>query len=124
MEYDFVLKPDADPDRINLRFQGADRIEIDRSGELILHAPNGEMRQHKQVIYQQVGAVRKPIQGGYELLGQDRVRFRLAKYDPARTLVIDPTLVYSTFLGGSFVDFVKAIAVGSSGAAYVTGWTD
>src|SRR5205823_9110120 len=25
MEYDFMLKPDADPDRISLRFQGADR---------------------------------------------------------------------------------------------------
>jgi len=79
VEYDFTLKPHADPDRISLRFEGADRIEIDRSGELILHTPGGEIRQHKPVIFQQVGGV----------VGQDRVRFQLAKCDPARPLVID-----------------------------------
>jgi hypothetical protein len=123
VEYDFVVKPGADPDRISLRFQGADRIEIDGEGELVLHTHDGEIRQHKPVIYQQLDGVRKPIHGGYELLGQDRVRFQLAKYDRTHPLVIDPTLVYSTFLGGSVVDIVNAIAVDSSGAAYVTGWT-
>ena len=87
-------------------------------------ACGGEIRQHKPVIYQEVGGVRKPIQGGYELLGNDRVRFQLAKYDRAHNLVIDPTLVYSTFLGGRLGgETGRAIAADADGYAYLTGFT-
>jgi hypothetical protein len=123
LEYDFVIKPGADPDSIRLRFEGAEQIEIDGTGELVLRTSRGEIRQHKPVIYQEAGGVRKPIQGGYELLGENKVRFRLSNYDRSRSLVIDPILAYSTFLGGSGRDLASAIAVDSSGAAYVTGTT-
>src|SRR2546423_961321 len=42
LEYDFVVKPNADPNSIRLRFEGAKRIEIDKKGELILHTSGGE----------------------------------------------------------------------------------
>ena len=49
--------------------------------------------------------------------------FSVAEYDRRRALVIDPTLVYSTYLGGSGDDQGNAIAVDASGYAYVTGGT-
>src|SRR5205085_6150837 len=49
--------------------------------------------------------------------------FALARYDRRRPLVIDPQLVYSTYLGGSSADQAFAIAVDSSAAAYVAGVT-
>jgi hypothetical protein len=52
-----------------------------------------------------------------------RLRFRLPEYDGSRPLVIDPTLDYSTYLGGSGRDQGFGIAVDSTGNAYVTGET-
>src|SRR5262249_13327045 len=51
------------------------------------------------------------------------VGFAVGAYDPTRPLVIDPVLVYATFLGGSNHDVGLGIAVDAAGAAYVTGAT-
>ncbi|MBM4053233.1 MAG: hypothetical protein FJ264_00885 [Planctomycetes bacterium] len=49
--------------------------------------------------------------------------FHVAPYDTASTLIIDPTLYYSTYIGSSSSDYGNGIAVDSSGAAYITGRT-
>src|SRR5207245_2078412 len=52
-----------------------------------------------------------------------QVGFRVGSYDATQPLVIDPTLDYSSYLGGTGADFGTAIAVDSAGDAYVTGYT-
>ena len=47
----------------------------------------------------------------------------LAAYDPTKPLVIDPVLVYSTYLSGSIQEFAYGIAVDAAGNAYVAGET-
>jgi hypothetical protein len=37
LEYDFVVTPGADPGAITLAFAGADQVEVDASGDLVLH---------------------------------------------------------------------------------------
>src|SRR5438445_703660 len=123
LEYDFVVRPGANPNRIVLGFEGADRLEVDAQGDLVLHTAAGPIRQRKPVIYQEVGGVRKEIPGGYVLSGPQQVSFQLAAYDQSRPLVIDPVLVYSTYLGGSDRDAGLGIAVDAAGNAYVTGQT-
>jgi hypothetical protein len=61
-------------------------------------------------------------EGRFTLDAENHVRFSLGGYDHTRPLVIDPVLVYSTYLGGAS-DQGKGIAVDSSGNAYVTGTT-
>jgi len=123
LEYDFVVAPGADPNKIVLGFQGAERLEIDAEGELVLHAAGGAIRQRVPVVYQDVDGVRTKIEGHYVLKDAHRVGFQVAAYDQSRPLVIDPTLVYSTYLGGSGFDEGNGIAVDAVGAAYVTGST-
>jgi hypothetical protein len=123
LEYDFVVARGADPKKIVLGFQGAERLEIDAQGELVLHAAGGAIHQRKPFIYQEIDGVRREIDGGYVLKGANRVGFQVAAYDSTRPLVIDPVLVYSTFLGGSDFELGSGIAVGSGGNAYVTGCT-
>src|SRR5882724_689003 len=117
LEYDFVLAPGADPNKIVLGFKGVERLEITAQGELVLHAAGGDVRQHKPVIYQNIDGVRREIDGGYVLKGAKRVGFQVAAYDRSRPLVIDPVLAYSTYLGG------HGIAVDTDGNAYVVGST-
>jgi hypothetical protein len=123
LEYDFVVAPGADPKKIMLGFKGADRLEIDAQGELVLHAAGADLRQHKPIIYQQIDGVRHEIAGGYIRKGANRVGFQVAAYDASRPLIIDPTLSYSTFLGGGGSDMAWRVAADSDGNAYVTGQT-
>jgi len=124
LEYDFVVHPGADPEIIALGFEGADQLEVDTQGELVLHAGGGEIRQRKPLIYQEVDGVRHEVAGSYKLKDRNTVGFQLAGYDASRPLVIDPVLVYSTFLGGGRLDQGADITVDASGNAYVTGSTD
>ena len=101
LEYDFVVAPGADPRLVTLAFEGAREVHIDARGELVLGVEGGEVRQHKPVVYQEVAGVKQEVAGRYVMKGTRQVGFRVAAYDPSRPLIIDPVLVYSTYLGGS-----------------------
>lgn len=123
LEYDFVVTAGANPGAIRLSFAGVRGMRVDGDGDLVLQTVGGEIRQRRPVIYQEVAGSRKEIAGGYVLKGQRQVGFEVGEYDISRTLVIDPVLVYSTYLGGSNEDISNAIAVDAAGNAYITGFT-
>lgn len=50
-------------------------------------------------MYQEVAGERREVVGGYVLDEGGRVGFKVGEYDARLPLVIDPTLVYSTYLG-------------------------
>src|SRR5687768_4706538 len=124
LEYDFHVAPGADPRRIRLAFGGADDIRVDDGGDLVLSVAGREVRQHKPFVYQTVGGARREVAGSYVLLGGREVGFRLGAYDAALPLVIDPVLVYSTYLGGSGSESAHGVAFDPQGNIYVTGLTD
>lgn len=125
LEYDFVVAPGADPRQIQVAFDGMKNMREDRqSGDLVLTMPGGaELRQNRPRAYQQIANRRIDIGGGYRLLGPGRAAFTLAAYDRTHTLVIDPTVAFTTFFGGSSAEQPAAIAVDASGNTYVTGGT-
>ena len=110
LEYDFVVRPGADPTRIAFAVEGAQRIEVDPEGDLVLHLAGGAIRHRKPVIYQEGDGTRREIAGGYVLKGPQQVGFQVAAYDASKPLVIDPTLVYSTLVGGGNTDHGLGIA--------------
>ena len=150
LEYDFVVQPGADPRQIALALDNAvaplgarpvrerrtagdtPALQIDPNGNLVVGTVGGELVFHKPVVYQQNDdGNRHPIDGRYVLSApqsaidnrQSTISFELAAYDYTRSLVIDPTLAYSTYLGGSGSAGSSGIAADASGNAYVTGVT-
>src|SRR5713101_5215748 len=123
LEYDFVIAPGTNPRTIRLFVVGAERLEASSRGDLVLNTGSGEVRLQKPVVYQESGNVRKEIAGRYVLRGKHQIGFEVATYDASKPLIIDPLLSYSTYLGGRSDDESNAIAVDSSGNAYVTGST-
>ena len=122
LEYDFIVSPRADPSQITLHFDGAVPT-LDTNGDLILPIAGGDIRFAKPVAYQPRSGVRKHVAARYLPLAGNRVSFAMGAYDRNQPLVIDPLLVYSSYLGGSNIDRGNAIAVDAAGNAYVTGET-
>lgn len=123
LEYDFIVAPKANPDAIEMSFAGIAGFEISRLGDLLLHTAQGDIRQRKPVAYQETNGVKDYVSVSYAPNGFGRIGFQLGAYDTARPLVIDPVVIFSTYLGGSGFDQGYAIAVDSLGNGYVTGTT-
>jgi hypothetical protein len=136
LEYDFRVAPAADPNQITLSFQGASaRIvsgDSGDSGDLILATANGDVRFHAPHVYQPAvpqsgnssGNTEKTVAGSFRQLADNKIGFAIGDYDHSRELVIDPTLSYSTYLGGNGGNegFVQ-VAVDSGLQIYVAGST-
>ena len=104
----------------------ADGIRIDGDGSLVLAVGEAEVRQLAPIVYQDIAGRRRSIAGRYRLLTGNTVGFEIGVYDRSRSLVIDPVLQYSTYLGGTGDDEGYGIAVyesGGSAYALVAGGT-
>jgi len=148
LEYDFVVAPGALSSQIRFAVEGADKLEVDRQGDLVLHAGGGQVRFHKPLVYQEIDGVRREIPAMYRWRPAGRPRmlhryadaswrepaggtpavqeiaFQVDAYDTNRPLMIDPVLVYSSYLGSGDDAAGEGITLDSSGNVYITGWTD
>src|ERR1019366_1540185 len=128
--YDFRVAPGAEPNQIALSFTGASAHIV--SGDLVLTTANGDVRFHAPHVYQPAapesgnasGNAEKAIAGGFRQLADNKVGFTIGDYDHSRELVIDPTLSYSTYLGGSGTEALVKVAIDGNGGIYVAGSTN
>ena len=121
LEFDFVVAPGADAKTIGMGFEGAEKLTTDDSGNLVLTSSAGDVVLHKPVAYQEKDGKRENVEVAFDVRNHQRVGLQLAPYDQSRELVIDPSLSYATFLGGSGEDEVFGIALDGSGDVFVVG---
>lgn len=122
LEYDIDVAPAADPSAVKMKIDGADTLALDNDGNLVASVGAERALIGKPVAYQADGAARRPVKASFVLRDKSRVTIALGDYDHTKALVIDPAIIYSTFLGGSVAE-VQALAVDPTGNAYITGWT-
>ena len=124
-EYDLLVAPFADLAIVVVRVDGAEGLGLEPDGSLRIDTATGSLRQPKPRTWECApGGAREAIACQYRLLDDHRYGFTVPDRDRQRALVIDPTLIYSTFLGGSGNDFSGDIAVDGLGSAVVVGSTN
>lgn len=115
LEYDFSVLPGKDPRQIELNFVGATNLSLGSNGDLVLGLDGGELRFEAPHVYQNTDAGVQTIAGSFVLRGANRAGFEIGSYDRTRTLVIDPILAFSTYLGGSGNESCTAITGAAAG---------
>lgn len=123
LEHDYVVHPGADPSAIRMRFQGFDSVKIDQNDRLVLIS-SGKILLKKPVAYQIYGDLQKEVSATYRMNDHGEIQFNLGTFDPKVTLVIDPVIDFSSYLGGNQDEVANAIAVDPNGFSYITGYTE
>lgn len=123
LEYDFNIAPHTDPHVIKLGFEGTENLSIDANGNLVARVAGKGVKFTAPVAYQIVSGERHTVEAKYIITEQSKIAFALGEYDESQTLVIDPILQYSSYLGGDSSDYGNSITVNAAGEAYVAGQT-
>jgi len=122
LEHDFIVEAGANPKQISLELQGAKKVRVNETGDLLIHMDGGDLELKKPVAYQEIDGARRKVDARFALSG-NRISFGLGNYNREERLVIDPVLSFGTFLGGNSVDQINGMATDSAGNIYVTGTT-
>ncbi len=114
----FQVAPGANVNNIKIQITGTDGLSIDEEGNLILESSAGNVQLSKPVAYQE----EQNIDATYNLNG-NKYGFQVGPYNTRKTLTIDPTLQYSTYMGGTGAEYATGMAVDDCGNIYITGYT-
>jgi hypothetical protein len=125
LEGTYTVAPGTDPAQIRWRYEGAEAVTLGAGGNLQIRllAAQGLLTERAPVAWQDLNGQRVSVAARYTVAPDGSFGFALGAYDRTQPLVIDPTLTYSTYLGGGDWDNAQGITVDAAGSAYVTGWT-
>ena len=127
LKYEFHVAPGADYGQIQVRYDGIAGLSVaqDDSLEVDLGGGWGTLTDDAPFIYQEIDGRQAEVPGRFVLIDGQTYGFELGMaHDPAETLVIDPLLAWSSYLGGSSLDRGNGIAVDGAGDVLVTGETE
>lgn len=118
----YTLAPFARVEHIRLRYNAPVTVRSD--GTLSIGYATGQVSESAPVAWQGISGQLVAVAVAFVARGEREVGFALGEYDPRAALVIDPTLTWNTFLGGTGFDDGRGIAVDWSGNVYVTGFSE
>lgn len=107
LKYDFIIHPNANPDDIKLIYNFSNSPEITPNGDVLVSNNLGSIEDKKPIAYQSS----QSIDIKWSIKEKNTLTFQLGKYNKNETLIIDPFLLWSTYLGGNGDDIAYGIAV-------------
>jgi len=123
MEYDFIVAPGADPSVIQMAWTNVEATRVDESGDLIVTTAAGDIRQKRPVVFQEVGGKRLPVEARYRRTADGIYSLDLGAWDQQYALVIDPSLQYSTYIGGAQLEESTTMIIDQAGNAVIGGYS-
>jgi Beta-propeller repeat len=123
IEQEFLIHRGADPAQILISYHGVDKVRTE-DGTLLVDTAVGQLTEGKLAVYQDIQGSRIPINARFKLLNGNSFSFDLNAYNPEYDTVVDPPLLFSTYLGGDGPEQTNGVAVDPTGAIYVVGTTN
>lgn len=100
LKYDFIVHPNGDVDDIVLEYEGAGSLTINNNNLVVTTTVN-DVVELQPLVYQIIEGEQVAIPCIYNIK-KNRVNYKLDRgYDTERTLVVDPSLVFSTYTGST-----------------------
>ncbi len=118
-KYSFVLAPGADANRIQIAYLGQDGLTLSEDGSLHIRNQFGEIIESAPVAWLEESGKRVNVQ--FQLKG-DTVSFVFPNgYNSNETLVIDPSLTFSTYTGATADNWGMTATPDSQGNLFAGG---
>jgi len=123
-EYDLLLQPGASIESIVMSCRGQNALRVAGDGALELETDLGTMRQLPPVTWAvEPGGARRPLACRYVRIDDEHFGFAVPEWDGAKPLVIDPGILWSTFIGGTNYGAAVSVERDRVGNITVLGYT-
>jgi len=119
LKYDIIVHPGADLSRLAMKYDGVDELQV-KNEQLIIKTSIGETRELAPYAYQLVDGVKKEVGCRFKVAG-NIVEFAINGYSKSSELIIDPTLIFSTFTGSTADNWGYTATYGADGSFYAGG---
>lgn len=119
LKYDFIVRPGGNPDYIAMEYLGPQSISL-KEKELVISTTVGDVRELYPYSYQSATGKNQEVECKYVLKG-NVVSFKVGKYDPAATLIIDPSIIFSSFTGSTSDNWGFTATPGPDGSLFAGG---
>jgi hypothetical protein len=124
LKYDFIVHPGANAKQIAVRYDGAEGITIVDGSNLIIETKISNLLDAELCIYQKYNGKKHQINGNFLIINEMEYGFDIQdEYNNHEDLIIDPVLMYSTYVGDTGEESARDLEVDSNGYAYITGGT-
>ena len=121
LKYDFIVKKGANPDNIQLKYNGLDHVYIDAEGQLHLKNSVQDIIEAKPIVYQNINGSKKFIEAKYILTGNTVLYEFPNGYNTEYDLIVDPTLIFSSYSGSTNLYSANCSAYDQAGNLYSAG---
>ncbi|MCS6905099.1 MAG: T9SS type A sorting domain-containing protein [Bacteroidia bacterium] len=122
LKYEFIVSPGANPSQIQFRYAGIQDLELQKNGNLTIKTLLGNLEEKAPYSFQNIQGRIKEI-NSYFLYNDKKISFGIQNYDTTQPLIIDPTVFWSTYVGGSNIEVALDVFVTPNGFCLKAGYT-
>ncbi len=119
IKYDFIVHPGGNPDDIKLKTKWVEELSLMNNGSIVYKNRLGQITENKPISFQN----QIPIETSF-IVNNNTISFSVPIYDSKQDLIIDPSLVWATYYGGSSSDYGAGCTVDTSKNLYLAGYSN
>ena len=127
LKYNWVVHPGGNPQQIRLTYEGPDGVEVSREGNLRISTTVRDVIELRPYVFQRRGDKEVEVASRWrvEKMKAEKDKWKVwvevDDYDRTKDLIIDPTLIFSTYTGSTADNWGTTAAYDSHKNVYTAG---